>query len=259
MNYQTIKVRFQESICFLQFNRPEANNTINDLLIEECFHVLSMCEESITVVVFEGSPEVFCFGADFQGIHQGVQDKDNASPQNNRTAEPMYDLWHKMATGPYITISHVRGKANAGGMGFVAASDIVLADETALFSLSELLFGLFPACVMPFLIRRVGFQKAHYLTLMTQPVSVQQAHAWGLVDAYEAQSEALLRKHLLRLRRLSKLGISRYKSYMSELNNSLLQSKSLAIAANHEIFSDPRILEGIYWYVEKGQFPWERS
>jgi polyketide biosynthesis enoyl-CoA hydratase PksH len=72
MNYQTIKVRFQESICFLQFNRPEANNTINDLLIEEFHHVLAMCEESITIVVLEGSPEVFCFGADFQGIHQGV-------------------------------------------------------------------------------------------------------------------------------------------------------------------------------------------
>ncbi len=260
MNYQTIKVRFQESICFLQFNRPEANNTINDLLIEECHHVLAMCEEAITVVVLEGSPEVFCFGADFQGIHQRMPGRSGSShPSSTKTSEPMYDLWLKLANGPFITISHVRGKANAGGVGFVAASDIVLADETAQFSLSELLFGLFPACVMPFLIRRVGFQKAHYLTLMTQPISIQQAHAWGLVDAYEAQSDSLLRKHLLRLRRLSKAGITRYKNYMSQLNNAAFQSKSLALAANHEIFSDPRTLEGIYWYVEKGQFPWERS
>lgn len=259
MNYQTIKVRFQESICFLQFNRPEANNTISDLLIEECNHVLSICEESITIVVLEGSPEVFCFGADFQEIHQGMHGKVGSGQQKARTSEPMYDLWLKLATGPFITISHVRGKANAGGVGFVAASDIVLADETAQFSLSELLFGLFPACVMPFLIRRVGFQKAHYLTLMTQPILIQQAHAWGLVDAYEVQSESLLRKHLLRLRRLTKPGISRYKRYMSELNTSVIQSKSLALAANHEIFSDPHTLEGIYSYVEKGKFPWERS
>ncbi len=258
MNYQTIKVRFQESICFLQFNRPEANNTINDLLIEECHHVLALCEESATILVLEGSPEVFCFGADFQGIHQGMQEKIGEQQPSTRTPEPMYDLWLKLATGSFITISHVRGKANAGGVGFVAASDIVLANETAQFSLSELLFGLFPACVMPFLIRRIGFQKAHYLTLMTQPVSIQQAHAWGLVDAYEVQSESLLRKHLLRLRRLSKPAISRYKHYMSELNNSLLQSKAMALAANQEVFSDPRNLEGIYWYVEKGKFPWER-
>jgi polyketide biosynthesis enoyl-CoA hydratase PksH len=253
MSYQTIQVRFQEPVCFLTFHRPEANNTINDLLIEECRQVLALCEESITIVVLEGLPEVFCFGADFQGIHAQFASEQFSA----RSPEPLYDLWLKLATGPYITISHVRGKANAGGVGFVAASDIVLADQTAQFSLSELLFGLFPACVLPFLIRRVGFQKAHYLTLMTQPISVEQAHIWGLVDAYDVQSESLLRKHLLRLRRLSKTGILRYKRYMSGLYDSLFQSKSLALEANQEVFSDPRNLEGIIRYVEKGEFPWD--
>jgi polyketide biosynthesis enoyl-CoA hydratase PksH len=77
------------------------------------------------------------------------------------------------------------------------------------------------------------------------------------VDAYETQSESLLRKHLLRLRRLSKMGILRYKRYMNELYDSLLQSKSLAAAANKEVFSDPRNLQGIFQYEEKGKFPWE--
>ncbi len=254
MNYQTIRVRFQEPICFLQINRPEANNTINDVLVEECHQVLDMCEESITVVVLEGLPEVFCFGADFQGMHE----QQAGRPLNEQgRPEPLYDLWMKMASGPYITISHVRGKANAGGVGFVAASDIVIADQTAQFSLSELLFGLIPACVLPFLIRRIGFQKAHYLTLMTQPVSVQQAHTWGLVDIYDVDSESLLRKHLLRLRRLSKIGIQRYKHYMNELNGSLLQSKAVAVSMNKEVFSDPRNMEGIFRYVEQGKFPWE--
>ena len=253
MSYQTIQVRFQEPVCFVQFHRPEANNSINDRLIEECHQVLELCKESITVIVLEGLPEVFCFGADFQGIHAKLA----SGQRSEQSPEPLYDLWLKLATGPYITIAHVRGKANAGGVGFVAASDIVLADQTAQFGLSELLFGLFPACVMPFLIRRVGFQRAHYMTLMTQPFSVQQAQIWGLVDSYDVQSEILLRKHLLRLRRLSKTAILRYKRYMSGLYDSLLQSKALAIAANQEVFSDPCNLDEIFRYVEKGQFPWE--
>lgn len=253
MSYETIQVRFQEPVCFLQLHRPEANNTINDRLIEECRQVLALCEESITVVVLEGLPEVFCFGADFQGMHV----KMASGLQGEQSPEPLYDLWLKMASGSYVTISHVRGKANAGGVGFVAASDIVLADQTAQFSLSELLFGLMPACVLPFLIRRIGFQKAHYLTLMTRPISVQQAQTWGLVDAYDTQSESLLRKHLLRLRCLSKTGILRYKRYMNGLYNSIIQSKSSAVAANLEVFSDPHNLELISRYVEKGQFPWE--
>jgi len=252
MSYQTIQVRFQEPICFLQFNRPEANNTINERLVEECHQVLALCEPSITIVVLEGSPEVFSLGADFQGIHE----KMVSGQSNGQSPEPLYDLWLKLATGPYITISHVRGKTNAGGIGFVAASDIVIADSTAQFSLSELLFGLFPACVLPFLIRRVGFQKAHYMTLMTQPISVQQAQIWGLVDAYDVNSENLLRKHLLRLKCLSNTGILQYKRYMSQLYELLLQSKSLAVAANQDLFSDPRNLERIFLYVEKGQLPW---
>lgn len=253
INYKAIQVRFEKPVCYLRFHSPETNNTITDVLIEECRDVLAACEDSMQILVLEGLPEVFCFGADFKGIQQETAG-GQAREQN---PEPIYDLWLQLATGPCITIAHVRGKANAGGLGFVAACDIVLADETAVFSLSELLFGLFPACVLPFLIRRIGFQKAHYMTLMTQPVAVEQAQSWGLVDAYEADSEDLLRKHLLRVKRLSKSGILRYKRYMSALNDSLMQMKSQAITANREIFSDKDNLAKIARYVETGAFPWE--
>ncbi|WP_455072786.1 enoyl-CoA hydratase/isomerase [Paenibacillus caseinilyticus] len=252
-DYETIQVRLQDGVCFLGLHRPEANNTINDRLIEECGHVLSLCEEQATVVVLEGLPDVFCSGADFGGIHAKLAD---GVPIENRP-EPLYDLWLKLATGPFVTVAHVRGKVNAGGVGFAAACDLVLADDKAEFGLSELLFGLFPACVLPFLIRRTGFQKAHYLALMTRPVPVEEARAVGLVDAYDRQSEALLRRHLLRLKKLNKTAVSRYKRYMGELNGALHTAKPLALAANEEVFSDPQNLEKIYRFVEKGQFPWE--
>jgi len=252
--YETIQVQFRESICFLQINRPEAQNTINDQLVAECNQVLDRCEESSNIVVLSGSPEVFCFGADFKAIaRKTIKDNQEDDPG------PTYDLWLRLATGPYVTISHVRGKANAGGIGFVAASDIVLADENAQFSLSELLFGFYPACVLPFLIRRVGFQKAHYLTLMTQPISAKQACEWGLVDAFQPQSELLLGQHLQRLRRLSKAATRRYKAYMSRISMPLQDLKSLAVAANREMFSEAGNLQGITRYVEQGLFPWEKS
>lgn len=251
--YQTLRVRQQESVCFIQFYRPDANNTINGQLMSELQVVLKECETTSNIVVLEGLPEVFCFGADFQEISAGVAESRSDSNDPGK----LYDVWNQLATGPYITIAHVRGKANAGGMGFVAACDIVLADATAQFSLSELLFGVFPACVLPFLIRRVGFQKAHYLTLMTQPVTVQQAHAWGLVDAFEPTSDALLRKHLLRLRRLSKSAVQIYKQYMNALHGSLMEHKALAVEGNKKVFSDPKNLESIARYVATGVFPWE--
>jgi polyketide biosynthesis enoyl-CoA hydratase PksH len=254
VTYETIKVQFHESICFLQIDRPQADNTISSQLVAECHDVLSRCEESATVMVLSGTPEVFCLGADFKAIASASK----KTHERDDGPGALYDLWLRLATGPYVTISHVRGKANAGGVGFVAASDIVLADESAQFSLSELLFGLYPACVLPFLIRRIGFQKAHYLTLMTQPISARQACEWGLVDAYEPISEALLRRHLQRLRRLSKIAIRRYKTYVGRISAPLQDLKSLAVAANLEIFSDAGNLQAITRYVEQGVFPWEK-
>ncbi len=252
MNYRTLKVKLQEPICFIQLYRPDANNTINEELILELRQVLSAVAESgYTVVVFEGLPQVFCFGADFAAIKQGDGTMMEQDP------EPLYDLWYQMATGPFITIAHVRGVVNAGGMGFVASSDIVIADESAQFSLSELLFGLIPACVMPFLIRKIGFQKSHYLTTMTQPITAEQAYRCGLVDAYEKQSQSLLRKHLLRLRRLSKKAIIRYKTFMNNLNPLLQQAKSLALATNRQVFGDAENIAAIERYVTDGSFPWE--
>lgn len=261
MNYQTLQVRYQASapdgeddICFLTLYRPDANNTINDQLVDECTQVIDHCYKRVKIIILEGLPEVFCFGADFQGMADELARQDAGAGQG---PEPLYDLWHKLATGPFVSVAHVRGKANAGGIGFVAACDLVLADSPAEFSLSELLFGLMPACVLPFLIRRMGFQRAHALTLMTKPMKVKEAHEAGLVDAYADNSEVLLRQHLSRLRRLNKTAIQRYKTYMNSLDDSLSSAKPKALAANLEVFTDSDNLQKIERYVNTGRFPWE--
>lgn len=252
---QTVKVRVEDKVCFLQLHRPEANNTINRLMIEECLAVAADCEANFSVLVLEGLPGVFCFGADFNE----VQTHRAATPVQNDESDAalLYRLWLQLATGPYVTVAHVRARANAGGVGFAAACDIVVAGTGAQFSLSEMLFGLYPACVMPFLIRRVGAQRAHYLTLMTKPVGVEEAHAWGLVDAFAADSEKLLNLHLRRLRCLSKRAIEEYKSYAAAWNAQLTEFQPAAISANHKMFSDRANLDAIGRYVATGQFPWE--
>ncbi len=253
-DYTSLRVRFDDDIAYLQLYRPDANNAINDHLIDEFTSAIDECDARAKVVVVEGLPDVFCFGADFAELQKSF-DGEGIPQQDPR---PMYDLWRRLATGPFVSIAHVRGKANAGGIGFVASCDIVLADSAAVFSLSELLFGLMPACVLPFLVRRIGFAKANYMTLTTQPVTVQLAHEWGLVDAYEDNSENLLRKNLLRLRRLDKNSIARYKRYMSSIEGSLDAAEPKALAANRDVFSDVENLQRISRYVKTGQFPWER-
>jgi polyketide biosynthesis enoyl-CoA hydratase PksH len=252
LNYETIRISVQETIWFITLDRTDANNAINERLIIECLDALDQARSSATVVVLQGSPLHFCTGADFAE----EAERDDALADRNRQPELLYRLFLDLATGPYVTVAHVRGKTNAGGMGLVAAADIVLADRNATFSLSELLFGLYPACVLPFLVRRCGFQRANYMTLMTMPFSASEALRFGLVDA-EGESEVLLHRHLTRLRCLRKTGITRYKRYMNDLAGSLASAEPLAVAGNHEVFGDPENRELIRRYVAHGILPWE--
>lgn len=250
-HFQTLRTSRQGPVYTLQLHRPDANNTINGELIAEMHQALDEAARlEHSIVVIEGLPEVFCFGADFSAVNE-------RDPRTYQDPEPLYELWHKLAAGPHITVAHVRGKVNAGGVGFVAACDIALADGSARFSLSELLFGLMPACVMPFLVRRVGYQKAHYLTTMTQPISAVQALAIGLVDAYEERSDGLLRRHLLPLRRLSRKTIINYKAFMSEVQPLTQAARNLALTTNRQMFSDPQNIAAIERYVRDGIFPWD--
>jgi polyketide biosynthesis enoyl-CoA hydratase PksH len=255
-SYDSLRVRFDDDICFVQMHLPASGNAINDRLIAELGHALGACVGHAKVVVLEGLPEVFCSGADFKDIQARVDAGADGAHQEQDPG-PLYALWQQLACGPFVSIAHVRGRANAGGIGFVAACDIVLSDSKAVYSLSELLFGLMPACVLPFLVRRIGFAKANYMTLMTQPVPAAQAMEWGLVDACDDNSDNLLRKHLLRLRRLGKEGIARYKRYAGELDPALAAARPKALAANLEVFTDQENLRTIARYVRTGKFPWE--
>lgn len=249
--YETVRVRFENEICFLQLYRPESNNTISTRLVEECADVVRFCEEHAKVLVLSGLPDVFCWGADFREIDAG------GGGHERSPAEALYDLWLSLAFGSFVSVAHVQGKVNAGGVGFVAACDIVVCTDTVTFSLSELLFGLMPACVLPFLTRKVGPAKANYITLTTQPFTADQAVSWQLVDASGEDSENLLRRHLLRLRYLPKAGVARYKNYLKNLDDILIASRDKAVAANKEVFSDEDNIRKITRYVRTGQFPWE--
>jgi polyketide biosynthesis enoyl-CoA hydratase PksH len=252
--YDTLRVRWEPEICFVQIHRPLANNAIGGGLIDELTQVLHQCAGSVKIVVLEGSPEVFCFGADFAEIQRS---QERGDPSLGQDPQALYTLWTGLAFGPFISVAHVRGKANAGGVGFVAACDVVLSDEQAVFSLSELLFGLMPACVLPFLIRRIGSARANYMTLMTAPVAARQARDWGLVDVCEENSENLLRRQLLRLRRSSRAAIAIYKEYLHTVDEIIDRSKPMALQANTRVFSDRDNLEKITRYVKTGKFPWE--
>ncbi|NER22528.1 MAG: enoyl-CoA hydratase/isomerase [Symploca sp. SIO1C2] len=253
MYYQTLKINHQPAVQRIQIYRPEANNSINEQLTQELLSALQAveAEETVKVVILEGLPDVFCTGMDFQAIANGELVDTKVS------AYGYYNILKQMSQSSKVIISLVRGRVQAGGVGFVAASDLVIADETVTFVLSELLFGLLPACVLPFLIRRVGFQKAYRLSLTTQPISGSEAYNWGLVDEYGSNLDKLISQYIRRLRYLPSSGVKELKDYMNKLWIIQEETQNLAANKSAELLGDPTIQGKIKQFAKEGVYPWQ--
>lgn len=253
MDYQTLRLRAQPGVQFVQLYRPEADNALNRRLCQELTALFAALEADadVSIVVLEGLPQVFCSGMDFQEFLQQTPGED----------APLVDFFatlQQVSESSKVIVSKVTGKVNAGGVGLVAACDLVIADEGATFALSELLFGLLPAVVLPLLRRRVGHQRAKLLALSTQPISASEAHRWGLVDLYGPDPDRLLFPYLQRWRRLSSATIRTLKCYMNQLQPIDQATQNLAITTNAELMTDPAVRDGIRGYVEEGILPWMR-
>lgn len=236
---------YKKEILKISLDSEDKKNKINSHLIKAIMQVLDKYEAQIKIVLIEGNDTNFCTGADFD------DNPKEYKPEN------LYNLWYRLAIGPFVTISHVKGKVIAGGMGFVGASDIVIADVNATFSMTELLFGIYPALVFPFLTRKAGFSAVNYMALTMETISANQAQEKGIVDVCGEDSKRILGKHLAKITKIPKSGIVEYKKYVQKIIPYLIQSKETAVNTNAMMFQDDDNKTRIHNFSSQGVLPWE--
>jgi methylglutaconyl-CoA hydratase len=76
----------------------------------------------------------------------------------------------------------VNGAAIGGGAGMVAVNDLVIASEQAKFSFSEVKLGLVPACISPYVIRKVGENRSRELFLSGERMDAAKALHIGFAN-----------------------------------------------------------------------------
>jgi len=197
----TILTRRLGKVVFLTINRPAEHNALNRVLLDELNQALDGAEadSAIRAVVLEGQPGTFCTGMDFGPMVSG---EAPARAEIEEGARLYFRTLRRFASTSKIVVAKVDGKVQAGGVGLVAASDFAICSAVSTFRLSEALLGLLPINLMPFLVRRVGMQKAYWMTLTTQEVNAADARQFGLVDEVAPQVDSSLRRFLMRAERI---------------------------------------------------------
>jgi methylglutaconyl-CoA hydratase len=138
------------------------------------------------VIVMRATGDVFCSGA-----HLGeMKEMGEADYQQNMAAAlEMGAMFRAVRNCPAPVVARVQGPAFGGGVGLVAACDIVVAAFRVRFAFSEVRLGLVPGVISPLVIDRIGQAAARHYFLTADVIDGAEAHRIGLVDRLAADGE----------------------------------------------------------------------
>ena len=244
-----VEVRPGHHRCIL--NRPDRKNSLTPEVVDAIAAALDACERDprASALVIEAHGGFFCNGMD---LVAAAADDGADGGGGIRFAR----LLARFGTASVIVVAKIEGQVRGGGLGLVAACDFAFADPAVEFALPELLWGLSPCTIAPFLIRRIGARATRTLTLSTLPITAAQALDCGLVDSLEPDA---LQRLLRRLIAIPREGIGRAKRYLSTLapvEDAVLERASVEL---DRLLASPEVSERLRTYAATGRFPWEQA
>ena len=173
---------FKGGVAHLTLNRPDAANAINLEMARELEEASLKCEEdpAVRAVVLTGAGKMFCGGGDLKAF--AAQPPAELPAFLKRTTFYLHEAIHRFARMRAPLVVAVNGNAGGGGMSLAMAGDIVLAVESARFTMGYTRVGLTPdGSSTYFLPRIIGLRKSMDLMLTNRMLTAREAEAMGLV------------------------------------------------------------------------------
>ena len=139
-------------------------------------------------IVLRATGKVFSAGAHL-GEMKALGEADYQT--NLAAAMDMGGMFRAVRTCPVPVVARVQGPAYGGGVGLVAACDIVVAGPAAKFAFSEVRLGIVPGVISPLVIDRMGLAAARRYFLTGDAIAADEARRIGLVDRLAASDQEL--------------------------------------------------------------------
>jgi methylglutaconyl-CoA hydratase len=166
--------------------------------------------------VLSGAGSVFCAGADVQWMAKMVDYSHEENLADARTAASMFLA---MDSIPVPVIARVQGAALGGGAGLAAVCDVVVAAEDAIFGFTEVVLGILPAMISPYVVSKIGLSAARELCLNGARFTAARAKEIGLVhEVVTAERlDLAVDRHLQQFRKAAPSAIAATKRLLREV------------------------------------------
>jgi 2-(1,2-epoxy-1,2-dihydrophenyl)acetyl-CoA isomerase len=189
MTFQTLRYDMDDAVATITLNRPERYNALNLALGRELFHAVLEADEDpgVRCIVVTGAGKAFCAGGD-------VKDFDLSADRIGIVIKELTTCLHgavsRLARTPKPVIMAVNGAAAGGGMSLALSGDLVIAAESARFTMAYASIGACPdGSLTYFLPRIVGLRRATELHFTGRSLSAREAMEWGLLTRVHADDE----------------------------------------------------------------------
>lgn len=259
MNYNTLEVGIAGKIATIWLNRPEIRNAFNEKMISELIKAFNEVSalENVRVVVLRGRGKAFCAGADLNWMRDVV---DYTYDENLSESLQLSECFNTIYNCPIPTVAVVHGAAIGGANGLLAACDMVICADDTVFSLSEVKIGIVPACISPFVMKRVGEIGSKELMLTGRRINGKEAEWFRLVNKSLPEND--LNTYLEELTGMlltsGPKAVGHCKILIDQVSNKLTLKESLTYTAQMiaEIRSSEEGQEGMAAFLEKRKPGW---
>jgi methylglutaconyl-CoA hydratase len=262
MKYKTIEFEKKGDLGIVWLNRPEIRNAFNEVMISElidCFESINDMHD-IRFAMLRGRGKSFCAGADLNWM-RGVA--NYTYEQNFAESLNLSKCFYAIYTCRVPTIAVVHGAAIGGANGLLASCDFAYAEDETVFSLSEVKIGIVPACISPYVTKRVGEYGSRELMLTGRRIKGKEAEHFRLVNrSFPAEElEAYLEETIELLRTSGPKAMTHCKNLIFNISNKETIDEALESTARiiAEIRASEEGQEGMAAFLEKRKPNWVKS
>ena len=247
---RVVKVEVSRGVATLTLDSPANRNALSRAMRTQLREALdaALADDAVRVVVLDHTGRVFCSGMDLsEAAGGGVREQG---------VREFPDLLESIWQSPKPVVAFVRGPARAGGVGLLAACDVVVAAESATFAFSEVRLGLVPAVISAVVLPRMVPHVAHRLMLTGNVFDAATAETGGLVDLVvpDADVDGELRAQLVELTGGAPTALAETKRLLRARTPELGFDELLELSAR--FFASEEGQEGIASFREKRPARW---
>lgn len=156
----------------IKFTRPQKANAITSTMFSDMY--LALKKQNFIGVNFFAEGKHFSAGADLTEMQDP---KTSLSMTKNIEV-----FFQELASLNCPIISHTKGHAAGAGVGIIASSDLVIAAQDSVFQCPEIVRGIAPAIIAPYVINKIGMHQAKLMFITGTAINAKKAISIGLVD-----------------------------------------------------------------------------